>query len=175
MELCRMNLCWAWVRTPGSYILFLLACLASHGVAAQDWSTDREPIFGYSYSYPTEVFVLEEGEGEPSFRYYSSDTVRAKFMVGASANEGGGSLREFRDWMIENTGDYQEPTYKPGGRTWFVLSGYRGDQIYYQKVIFTCSGTIVNVLALVYPIDQRHFFDPIVERMEDRFTPARKC
>ena len=27
-------------------------------------------------------------------------------------------------------------TYRPRGRSWFVLSGYRGDTIYYEKVMF---------------------------------------
>jgi hypothetical protein len=39
-------------------------------------------------------------------------------------------------------------TYLPRGRTWFVISGYRGDDIYYEKVMFSCGGSVVNVLAI---------------------------
>jgi hypothetical protein len=56
-----------------------------------------------------------------------------------------------------------------------VLSGHRGDQIYYEKAIFSCSGQVVNVLAISYPEAQRDRFDPIVERMEDHFKSGTGC
>ena len=57
----------------------------------------------------------------------------------------------------------------------FVLSGHRGDQIYYEKAIFSCGGRVVNVLAVAYPEAERQRFDPFVERMEDSFKGGRGC
>jgi hypothetical protein len=59
----------------------------------------------------------------------------------------------------------------PRGRSWFVLSGYPGDDIYYEKVIFSCGGQVVNVMRL-YPTEQWDLYDPVVERMEDTFKPG---
>ena len=70
-------------------------------------------------------------------------------------------------WLIVNAGGYDGLTYRPRGRSWFVLSGYRGDQIYYES-----GGRVVNVFAMAYPIAQRQLFDPVVERMEDSFRPG---
>jgi len=56
-----------------------------------------------------------------------------------------------------------------------VLSGHRGDQIYYEKTIFSCSGRVVNIFAIAYPAAERRRFDPVVERMEDEFKGARGC
>jgi hypothetical protein len=56
-----------------------------------------------------------------------------------------------------------------------VLSGYRGDSIYYEKVMFSCGGSLVNVFAITYRVDQRNIYDPILERMEDTFRPGRRC
>jgi hypothetical protein len=67
-----------------------------------------------------------------------------------------------------------ELTYRPRGRSWFVLSGYRGNDIYYEKVMFSCGGKVVNVMAISYPGD-RGRYDPVVERMEDTFRPGRAC
>jgi hypothetical protein len=50
-----------------------------------------------------------------------------------------------------------------------VLSGHRGDQIYYEKTIFSCSGRVVNVFAIAYPEAERQRFDSVVERMENSF------
>ena len=77
--------------------------------------------------------------------------------------------------MIANAGGYEEITYQPRGRSWFVLSGYRGDQIYYEKVMFSCGGRVVNILAIAYPTSERGHFDRVVERMEDTFKPSQEC
>ena len=81
----------------------------------------------------------------------------------------------FKRWMIDNAGGYEEITYQARGRSWFVLSGYRGDQIYYEKVMFSCGGRVVNILAIAYPTSERGQFDPVVERMEDTFKPSQEC
>jgi hypothetical protein len=56
-----------------------------------------------------------------------------------------------------------------------VLSGYRGDKIYYEKVMFSCQGQLVSVFAITYPVDQRETYDPVVERMENAFKPGGRC
>lgn len=76
---------------------------------------------------------------------------------------------------MENAGGYDELTYRPRGRSWFVLSGYRGDTIYYEKVMFSCRGRVVNVFAITYPVNERDIYDPVVERMENVFKPGRAC
>ena len=81
----------------------------------------------------------------------------------------------FKRWLLANAGGYDELTYRPRGRSWFVLSGYRGNNIYYEKVMFSCAGGVVNVLAITYPTDERDLYDPVVEQMEDTFRPARRC
>ena len=56
-----------------------------------------------------------------------------------------------------------------------MLSGEANGRIFYEKVMVTCGGRLINSFAMIYPIDQRHIFDPIVERVEDTFRPARDC
>ncbi len=66
--------------------------------------------------------------------------------------------------------------YAPVGQRWSVLSGTRGDMMIYEKVIFSCGGKVINSFALVYPIAERMFYDPIVETIEDSFRPgAARC
>jgi hypothetical protein len=54
-----------------------------------------------------------------------------------------------------------------------VLSGYRGDAIYYQKVMFSCGNNVINVLSVTFPRAEKPFFGPLIERMEDNFKPGR--
>ena len=71
-------------------------------------------------------------------------------MVGAWNNEKSSTPEELRHWMLNHAEGYEDITYQPRGRSWFVLSGHRGDQIYYVKTIFSCSGRVVNIFAIAY-------------------------
>ena len=65
--------------------------------------------------------------------------------------------------------------YAPSGATWFVLSGQNDRDVFYEKVIFSCSGRIINSFALIYPIESKRDFDPIVEGIEKTFRPGQDC
>ena len=143
--------------------------------AFSEWSFARDPDLGFAYSYPSNVLSRLEGDGKPSFHYFASEDSAAKFLAGGWVNSEGQSPESFKRWVTENVGGYDELTYRPRGRSWFVLSGYRGDQIYYEKVMFSCGGELVNVFAITYPIAERNVYDPIVERMENTFKPGRRC
>ena len=139
------------------------------------WALERDPELGLSYSYPADVFLPIEGDGKPYFHYFASASSEAKFLVGGWNNAKGQSPAGFKQWLIANVGGYDELNYRPRGRSWFVLSGHRGESIYYEKVMFSCGGGLVNVFAITYPIDQRDTYDPIVERIENTFRPGSRC
>jgi hypothetical protein len=159
---------WSWLVA----VLIVTSCSAS--AAAKRWVTEVEPSSGYSFAYPAPVFKPLGSQGKRHFRYFGNSS-DAKFVVGAWENTKGQTPGEFKRWLIENVGGYEELTYRPRGRSWFVMSGYRGQSIYYEKVMFSCGGQLVNVLAVTYPANQRGFYDQIVETMEDSFRPGRNC
>jgi hypothetical protein len=143
--------------------------------ASSPWASQTDPGLGFRYSYPSEVFSPIESDGKPYFHYFASASSEAKFLVGGWNNAKGQSPEAFKTWLIQNVGGYDDTTYRPKGRSWFVLSGYRGNTIYYEKVMFSCGGNVVNIFAITYPTGQREFYDPIVERMEDGFGPGTHC
>jgi hypothetical protein len=155
--------------------MVIIALGSVQAVAVERWKTEQDPSFGFSFAYPETLFASERGDEKPSFYYFASDQSDAKFLVGAWDNRGGATPQHFKRWMMTNAGGYEDVTYQPHGRTWFVLSGYRGEQVYYEKAIFSCDNHVVNVFAISYPEAQRGIFDPVVERMEDSFRPASHC
>jgi hypothetical protein len=159
----------------GVMVLVYLAAMSSVSAATRPWAYERDSGLGFDFSYPRDLFQRTEGDGKPSFHYFVSRDADAKLMVGAWNNEAGQTPSEFKQWLLENTGGYDAMTYLPRGRTWFVISGYRGDDIYYEKVMFSCGGSVVNVLAITYPKDLRRHYDPVVEQMEDSFRPSNHC
>ena len=154
-------------------IVTLLAVGANAGNS--HWQTIRDPGFGFTFSYPPVLFDRLPDDEKPSFYYFAAPEGEAKFLAGAWHEPTAGTPQKFKQWLLDNAQGYDEVTYRPRGRTWFVLSGYRGEQIYYEKVMFSCGNQVVNVFAMVYPVAERKRFDPVVERMEDQFHPGRRC
>jgi hypothetical protein len=158
-------------------LIFVFCLVVGRAEAAiAPWTFERDQELGFRYSYPQHLFYEIEGDGKPAFHYFASPlTPDAKFLVGAWNNRKGQTPPELKHWLMSNLGGYDDITYQPHGRSWFVMSGYRGSTIYYEKVMFSCRGTVVNILAVMYPTAQRDFFDPAVEHMEDNFRPGETC
>ncbi|MDJ0820662.1 MAG: hypothetical protein QNJ09_02485 [Paracoccaceae bacterium] len=59
-------------------------------------------------------------------------------------------------------------TYRARGTSWYVLSGYLGNAIFYLRVERgqTCEGDpVLAHMELLYPEDAREFYDPMVVRL----------
>lgn len=140
------------------------------------WSTFHNDRFGLSFEYPANVFVdqrtSEAGDGD---LFVTSDQ-SAKLLVGAFENVEAHTPASYQRFIARQSYPGLLVDYAPRGRTWSVLSGTQGATMVYEKVMFTCGGTIINSFALVYPIAERDFYDPIVEGIEDSFRPgAESC
>ena len=62
---------------------------------------------------------------------------------------------------------YTEVTYSPSGDNWLVMSGIRGDSIFYEKYFFR--GDVVHAFGMEFPSAAKPRYAPIVERIENSF------
>jgi hypothetical protein len=53
-------------------------------------------------------------------------------------------------------------TYRQRGRSWTVVSGYRGDQIYYRRANLACGGDRWHLIELNYPAADKRRMDATV-------------
>jgi|tagenome__1003787_1003787.scaffolds.fasta_scaffold20107566_1 hypothetical protein len=53
-------------------------------------------------------------------------------------------------------------TYRQRGRSWSVVSGYRGDQIYYRRANLACAGARWHLIDLTYPGSEKRAMDATV-------------
>jgi len=153
---------------------FLGIFLAFAGTLAQDgrWEEYRSECFGYRLMFPSDIFTLRnEGPGGPDAEFASEDS-SAKLKVFAAPNDDNVTPAEYRASILKQGSPEARLTYGPQGATWFVLSGVRGGAIYYQKVMFSCDGQIINAFALTYPAEQKRAYDPLVTTIEKDFRPA---
>ena len=120
-----------------------------------DWETYRSERFGYSLLFPGGM--LEQRAETPDGRgieLRSKDGV-VRLKVLAADNSDNISIGEYRAAILREFSASNELKYGPMGQSWFVLSGARGDSIYYHKVLFACGGRIINAFALTYPEQQK--------------------
>ena len=75
----------------------------------------------------------------------------------------------------------EEVTYRAGGRSWFVLSGYYTDNdgfdepmIFYAKLMFSPDRSQVAAFEISFPKSEKPRFAPLVEHIENSFTPPHK-
>ncbi len=142
-------------------------------VPEEDWTTYKNARFGYSLYYPSGLFEAESPPTNGSGLTFVSENGRAKIVVFGTHNSENLSPKEYRRVLLEEFGGYDELDYSPTGRTWFVLSGYRGENIYYQKVIFSCSNRIINVFSMTFPTVEKPLYAGMIETMEDHFKTGR--
>lgn len=173
---CRRRRAWT---APLVFLMLTLFGMVAADAAAQNrpapgehWTTYRNARFGYSFYYPTALFeagrLPENGGGQT----FNSRDGHAKIVVFATLNTEKYSPKQYREVILKDFGGYDEMSYSPTGQTWFVLSGYRGENIYYQKVMFSCGNRVINALSITFPTAEKPFYARLVEIIEDHFKPG---
>lgn len=161
-------------------LAFLIVALFATSGQSRDfnleWSEYRNERFGLSLSFPAKLFGLgrsaEAGDGQ----LFTSKDGRAQLLIGALENSDHHSPATYQQFIAQSSYPGFEIDYAPVGRSWSVLSGERDGTVFYEKVMFSCGGAVINSFALLYPVSQKSIYDAVVERIEDTFRPgSREC
>jgi hypothetical protein len=107
-------------------------------------------------------WTVQQTQGPKNvIRYVSPDGTAALTLRDAAA--GGRSIASVYASMVRRDGD--DITYRRKARSWFVLSGYRGGDIFYTRVDRACGGRRLHALELTYPRAAKRRMDAQVARM----------
>ena len=139
------------------------------------WVPQTNSRFGFTFSYPADIFQVERSAGDGSGMAFVSTDGTARMLVGGLENRDDFTLESYRSFIRDKSYSNFNVHYAPRGHSWFVLSGETAERVFYEKVIFGCGGRIINRFALIYPVRSKAIFDPIVERLEDSFRIAKDC
>lgn len=148
-----------------------LSLVASDPVSADQllparggWQLYVNDRFGTRLEVPANLFTPAEppanGDGR---RFTSEDAVLEIFAWRNVDSETALSLKQ----RLVGAEGYTNVTYSPSGNQWLVLSGFRGDRIFYEKYFFR-SGN-VHAFGIEFPAPRKPFYAPLIERMEDTF------
>ena len=144
--------------------LSLLCCLSNIPLAvfAAEYAPYCNDRFGFCVSYPNHFARAPEPDNGDGQSFYDNDG----FNMTAS-----GSNNVFRYTLDEaishQTQYFDAVTYQQKAGRWYVMSGYKGDEILYIKSFVGTES--INTLHLQYPTMRKSSYDKIVTNIAKSF------
>ena len=154
---------------------FALAVPAQGREATWDWVPYVNERFGFSFRYPAGVFESQHHSDAGDGEVFVAGQGDGRLLVGAFENTDGHSVASYMNYIRRESYSGYGVDYAPRGQTWFVLSGENAQNVFYEKVMFSCAGRVISSFALIYPISSKAMFDPIVEGIEKTFRSGQNC
>ncbi len=122
--------------------------------------------FGFRVKYPEDFTQMPKPANNDGREFKSKDRNFSLLVYGSNYIEGFESQGEY-EFALDN---FDEITYDKKGKNWFVLSGYKGNKIIYQKTFYGkgCSNTVY----MEYPSSDKTKYDDIVTSIVRSFKPG---
>jgi hypothetical protein len=142
--------------------------------AAETWKLYVNVRFGTAAEYPADLFrpgpPPDNGDGQA---FTAADG--AELRIFAHYNVDNDTPAQQEAFLRSAGPDYTDVTYRATGKNSLVLSGYRGDSIFYEKYIFAGrkGDGVIHALTVTYPRDAKAVYDPIVARMARSLRASR--
>ena len=157
--------------------LAALTALVGHAITAPpalaqftDWATIQNKRFGFQIAYPAKILFPAETPTGNDGRVLKSADGRAKMLVATFENTENNSLEAYRKFLLTDIYANTKLDYTPMKQRWFVLSGTRGSDTFYERITFSCGGKLINSWAMVYPTAQKKLYDRVVEAVAKTYT-----
>lgn len=164
MRLRRLN-CTTAALLFWSVICYLPAS-AQPGQAA--YKTYYNPRFEYSISYPVGILFPQEVAANGDGRKFLSKDKRTVMLVYGQENVQRQTLSQlYEEESREGPPAGRTVTYKLLKNNWFVVSGYMGGRVFYQKTIYRNDEFLT--FRIDYPEEQKKVFDPITSAIARSF------
>lgn len=157
------------------YLATFLLTLLSFSGHSQTTATHYEAYcnskYGYCVDYPSTILLPQGESGSGDGQVFESKDKQNSLTV----------YRDLRDNMdpdakFDITTAYKEDTdvaesrtpktvtYKKLGKTFYVVSGYEGKKIYYQKTFLSEDGQLVTC-RLVYTEHDKQLYNPLLDHI----------
>jgi hypothetical protein len=165
---------------PRSFLLLLVVLSGTLPAAALPqaddlgWTPFRNERFGLALRYPAEVFESQRSSDSGDGDLFETPDGKGRLLVGAIENTDRFTPRSYQAFIARQSYPGLRIDYAPVGQSWAVLSGTVGQTMVYEKIMFSCGGSVINSFAMTYPIAERRFYDPLIEAIEDTFRPGNQ-
>jgi len=143
------------------------------------WATYKNARFGFAVKYPEDVFAFDTGPPNDNARTLVSHDGGAMLHIFAAENIAGTTLAKYRQSLIETRYSDVVLDHTRLRKFWFVLSGSRGDAVFYERVTFSCDGRSIHGWQMIYPLSERTLYDLVADEVNRNSTqtigPGARC
>lgn len=146
--------------------------VAAMGMRGSDWRSLVDPVRGYVIAYPGDVFVPDPGVAAADGSVFVSRDGNARLLVGTFDNSADFTIDAYRRFLLSRNYAGAHLDYDRRTPRWFVISGTVGGTMFYERVTFACGGKWINSWAMLYPVGERRFYDPLVETIARTYAPG---
>ncbi len=137
-----------------------------------NWEKITNERYSFRIAYPGNVFAKDSGRRSEEGRVIVSRDGKSKLIVGTFENDSATTLDEYRRQLLTENYPGADIDFAPRKRKWFIISGTQGKVHFYEKVSFTCGGRLINSWALYYPVNERRYWDRVVEAIAPTYSPG---
>jgi hypothetical protein len=149
----------------------LLACaLALPAGAAPGWQVYMNPRYGTTLDVPADWRRGREPDNGDGLVFTSPDGA-ATIRVWGGLHIADSVAEELDSREAANPGE--TISYRRRDRRSLVVSGRRGDTVFYRKSILSCRDTVWSSLAIEYPAARKAALDPLVSRVAGSLKQGR--
>ena len=129
------------------------------------WTLLENTGAGFELKYPADVFAAKPGTLEADDRLFVSQDGHAVLRVYANRSNLGTVPSKYRASLLAKRYAGASLDYAPQRENWFVLSGTLGQEMFYERVSFSCDRRSFHGWLITYPVVERQFYDAVVEEM----------
>jgi hypothetical protein len=137
---------------------------------ADTWLTYHNDRYGTTIDYPDLFKAQPPPDANDGRTFKSADG--ARFVVFAEYNTLDFNLATYRDFIVKDIDPGEVITYRSSGDNWFVISGTKGTDIFYERHMLSHGAQMTEGVVMTYPASLRAAYDPIVARMAKSFRPG---
>jgi hypothetical protein len=137
----------------------------------ETWKTYFNSRFGTSIVYPSRFKPGRPPDNNDGRSFTADDG--AQLAVWGSLNVEERDLPGLEAFLRENAKEGEKITYRAAGKSWLVLSGTRGDKLFYARYVLSHRNEIENAFEVSYPAALAATYDPIVARISKSLKPGR--
>lgn len=156
-------------RSKTKFALASIAINIAASAGAETWRSYHNTRFGTTAEVPA-IWKMGPPPENNDGRAFSSPDGRATIIISGIFHV----LPHEEEVAIHlKPGEGETITYTKQGSNWIVVSGIRGDMIFYRKSILSCRDTIWNDVSIEYPAAEKGKYDPLVARVAASLREGR--
>lgn len=153
------------MRILFAIVLFALAVAAP--AQAQGFRQFEEERFGTTALVPDDWRKLPADSRWEGTRFLAPDGQGLLVIYGVPAT--GDAEEHFRTMSVLPG---ERVTYTRRAARWFVVSGFKGDRIFYRRGLRACGGKVWHHIAFEYPSEMKRVYDRIVTYVSRSLQPG---